>query len=273
VAKINSINDLPKWFKLKNYDVIRDLSIKELKEQVLCRRMLLLDYPLDELLDIKADWSSDVDDDSENWVRIINGNVILEDYYTNFGSPLDDECLSSSDYIRGFTSTEAFYHSKKLRDKKLIAFQDGENSPVAYHSSILFGDYDLVRKQLLGLDSDQVSIKLDLGGCSDEELINDLRELLPKWRDELKISDPKKRMRKNDSFFRKIKNYRILPLLDLRIWEKINNVTIVQKILTLALYPNGEISEADFKTKVKDTEKKILRDNYKHITPLFPAKE
>ncbi|WP_228296038.1 DUF6387 family protein, partial [Klebsiella pneumoniae] len=79
-------------------------------------------------------------------------------------------------------------------------------------------------------------ITLDLS-WPDEILLSDLAALLPIWRMDLerKSENSCKLSNSGSVIKKKIFDYKILPMLDLMEWAKINNATITNRVLSLAL--------------------------------------
>ncbi len=82
----------------------------------------------------------------------------------------------------------------------------------------------------------RVYTHFDLENSSDEEIIGSLRALLPVWRKEYGIKG-----RKQEAFglgkILKLVDYRILPMIDLLMWAKLNDVSLSNTILSRVLYP------------------------------------
>lgn len=274
MAKVKFINDLPPWFDLKNYDVIRGLSIDDIKVQLLARRTLLINDSLEGFSNMEAVIERyGVDGGVEQWLSIVDGKVILRQFPAINGYQNDELYLSFTGAVRGFSSPKAVYHTAKLVNKGVLAFEDRVNLREPYYTSEWCADYSLVQKNTFKSSVEHVTIDLDLAGHSDDELISHLKELLPRWRQELNTPKPKKRIGKSDDFFSRVKTNMIIPLLDLRIWEKIYNVKIDQNVLTLALYPKNPMTTDTFKNKVRDLEKQVLNDSYRHKAPIFTPKK
>ncbi|ELY7391621.1 hypothetical protein SOJ80_001816 [Cronobacter universalis] len=78
---------------------------------------------------------------------------------------------------------------------------------------------------------------------TDEEILRDLEKLLPVWRKELNIDPPEKK-RSWEYMRSKILSYRIIALMDLqeisRIYTTITKTRVPKRLISLALYPEGE---------------------------------
>jgi hypothetical protein len=83
----------------------------------------------------------------------------------------------------------------------------------------------------------------------DTEIIEQFKEFLPLYRQKLGIEPLKKRP--TEANLNKLYEYRILPYLDLRIWELENDVQIKRSVLATALYPDGAIGESGILKKVQ----------------------
>ncbi|MEM7998956.1 DUF6387 family protein, partial [Morganella morganii] len=92
-------------------------------------------------------------------------------------------------------------------------------------------------------DDEVINIKIDLG-YSDDIILNDLRKLIPIWRDELNVRTKNKQTVPSWEVTRKkIIEYSVFPLIDLKLWAKANNCTITNRVLAVTLFPLGEYGE------------------------------
>ena len=112
-----------------------------------------------------------------------------------------------------------------------------------------------MRAVVLGTNESRVYTFFDLESSSDDEIIGSLRALLPVWRKEYVIKG-----RKQEAFglgkILKLVDYRILPMIDLLMWAKLNDVSLSNTILSRVLYPKLT-DEVRGDEQLKDTDRPI----------------
>ncbi|CDH23231.1 DUF6387 family protein [Xenorhabdus bovienii] len=109
----------------------------------------------------------------------------------------------------------------------------------------------------LELDS-TIVIQLDLD-VDDSLIIDSVKRLLPIWRKDLGIEPLEKPISSSWEVLRnKILNYKIIPLLDLLIWEKKTKNKITNGVLAVTLYPDGEFDSINIAQTIKPFLEKIL---------------
>ncbi len=247
--KINSKKDLPKSFKLENYDALESLSDKDLFRQLYWRHADL-EFPNDEYPEF--------------------GMEVCADYPMNdsLGDPFKEIKPSAS-----FTKKQEEYKRKDKPDLLKLSYGEGIKPFMRFELSVLgkmesqngyfkgmpiaVGEDELgdlfkednglfwagMREpvNLLSDIMEHVVITVDVRNCRDADLINTFKELLPLWRKELNFPEPPKPVSGGwESIRRKILDYKIIPLIDLISWERGTNSKISLGVLNVALFPNGE---------------------------------
>lgn len=95
---------------------------------------------------------------------------------------------------------------------------------------------------------------------SDDQILDELKVLLPSLRESLKADKVRKTFKPSD--IQKVRNYRVLPLIDLLFWSKLENVKIKQSVLSKCLFPNGEKGEEDFRKTIIPFAEKVSNRRY-----------
>lgn len=112
-----------------------------------------------------------------------------------------------------------------------------------------------MRAVFMRTNESRVYTHFDLENSSDEEIIGSLRALLPVWRKEYGIKG-----RKQEAFglgkILKLVDYRILPMIDLLMWAKLNDVFLSNTIISRVLYPKLT-DEVRGDEQLKDTDRPI----------------
>lgn len=94
-------------------------------------------------------------------------------------------------------------------------------------------------------DDYEIRVCIDLDR-TDQEILDDLSRLLPAWRKRLSeiTGQDLTTGAGSHSMLGKVRSYRLIPLLDLKLWEKAEDVSIPHRVLVQALYPRGELGES-----------------------------
>jgi len=273
-------DDLPKWFNLKNYDCIAELSTSEIKKQVRFRTDLI-DSAKRAYDENETDDNGDLYlfeyEEGKRYEQITNGNVVLIDFENIEMERIHKEIAIANgrDYKRidyrlprtqtvsGYTTVEAYFHSLSLMDEDLIK-DDGKY--IAFKEELLSADVNITDKLFDAYcSSGFAAINIHLEGYTDKEIIADIIKLLPEWRKCLGIEEPCGISYSKELDYKKIVSYRIIPLLDLLLHEKINNKKFPLRVLATALYPKGEKGENELKQTVIPLALRITSDNYRHL--------
>ncbi len=90
--------------------------------------------------------------------------------------------------------------------------------------------------------NDHVLCNVDLAGFSDAELIAHFQKSLVEWRELLGVPEPERKV-STPRIIGKLKEFRIIPLLDLFIWEIENDAKIKKSTLSILLFPDGGSGE------------------------------
>ncbi|EOV9570223.1 DUF6387 family protein [Cronobacter turicensis] len=119
----------------------------------------------------------------------------------------------------------------------------GEELTVLSNESVSAIAPELMRKPHSGEDfSYAMYMAIDIKK-TDEEILSDLEKLLPVWRKELNIDPPEKK-RSWEYMRNKILSYRIIALMDLleivKIYTALTDIRVPKRLISLALYPEGE---------------------------------
>jgi hypothetical protein len=253
---IKSKIDLPTWFKLNNYDSVTLLSDNDLTDQIAYRASLLtyLDYGFTKDSDF-TDLHSRL-----KWALITKGNPIVSEV---FQLTHDDELVPAMPWTNAVKPLKAlnaitFTHTL-IKEDRLIANKE-RLTPIDYSAySEYFDLVDLNNNHRLA------HMVINLNENSDKTILSDIKKLLPHWREVLEINEPTENIYSKPSHFKKIVDYKIIPLLDLKIWSLLEDKKIPHRVLTVALYPNGEKGETELKQTVLPFTEIILSDDYRLI--------
>ena len=231
---------LNEWFNLDNYDILTTLTIERIKEELFNR--IILFYGVLNL----DDKSLDGTDYYKYYENIISGNPLT----TTKGSIFDDEMLSENDLtedaitvkkkIMEFSSTGVQvlfkFHLQSLcceqLDEKKLVYEDGQLK---------------IRKSAVGelvTSGERPDISsffmIDINNYTDEEILHSIKELLPKIRKELDIQPTTIQVdRFSDKVIQKIIDYKIIAIIDLCAWAKLNKYPFSYEELARIIFPIG----------------------------------
>lgn len=105
---------------------------------------------------------------------------------------------------------------------------------------------------------------VDLASFSDAELVAHFQKSLVEWRQLLGVPEPERKV-STPSTIQKLKAFRIIPLLDLLIWELENDVKIKKSILAGLLFHDFENGNAELesgKGKIMRFLDKVMASNF-----------
>ncbi|KID40471.1 hypothetical protein QT16_01280 [Pseudoalteromonas distincta] len=235
LKRIKSRKDIP-WFDINNYDYIRNIDDIALLEEVIMRTCIY---------EHAGEGRIDKSGNSFIWSEILNGQPDTEQSFNN--EPFDPKISQRSELkqqqLKVLSSNEAVnpvpcamldhYHSrlKEKENQQKLSAKDNEQEIIKFSYSDFMGDSSIICN--IGLDN-----------YTDDEILMALKHHLPLWRKDLNISEPKKRFIK-PAEIEKIRDYRIIPFLDLMIWERDMDVTISKSVMATCVFPDGEIGEVD----------------------------
>tara|TARA_R110000751_G_scaffold307192_2_gene427676 strand:- start:3729 stop:4529 length:801 start_codon:yes stop_codon:yes gene_type:complete len=233
LKRIKSRKEIP-WFDINNYDYIREIDDVALLEEVIMRTCMY---------DQAAKGSISESYDSFIWSEILNGQPNTELSFCNESSETktSERSVLKLQKLKVLSSNEAVFPIPcnmlehcylKLKDKeqKLLT-KNHEQEIIKFSYSDFMCDSSIICN--IGLDN-----------YTDDEILIALKHHLPLWRKDLNISEPKKRFIK-PAEIEKIRDYRIIPFLDLMIWERDTDVTISKSVMATCVFPDGEIGEVD----------------------------
>lgn len=112
--------------------------------------------------------------------------------------------------------------------------------------------------------NDHMLCNVDLAGFNDAELVAHFQKSLVEWRKILGVPEPERKV-STPSTIQKLKAFRIIPLLDLLIWELDNNVKIKKSILAGLLFHDFENGNAELesgKGKIMRFLDKVMASNF-----------
>lgn len=209
--------------------------------------------PISSLLDDISDsepgvfdkiWPTSIDEVINSYERLESMNLIE-------GEPENIEDIFLEFSKKNFDSSE----TNLVAMEEIISRQIKSNK--AQYESVL-SSFSKATK------SKDMLCSIDLAGFNDIELVTQFQKSLVEWRELLNVPEPEKRV-STPTTLGKLKEFRIIPLLDLMIWESKNNARIKKSTLAFLLFPCNEFCEDDLassKGKIKQFRKKVMSSNF-----------
>jgi 6-pyruvoyl-tetrahydropterin synthase len=108
-------------------------------------------------------------------------------------------------------------------------------------------------------NNSSISMKVNLKENNDKFILDRIKELLPKWREELNIEEPKSSMSISKVHVKKIIDYQVIPYLDLLVHQKIEGIKIPHRVIVEALFNEkiNSYTEIEFRQVILKFIKKI----------------
>ncbi len=281
---------LPDWFNLNAYHALLDINNESLVKEVTSRCYLyssehientVLFYNLEPLkrgeVLLEKDAIYDSDDIPEMVYSEITAigpdfiapgipRITIEQLPEPVELPKDKERLDGGDSIwpLNFISLQMANFWAEKHD----IFRPGEPGPDGY--SLIKTEYMLASVSA-HTKNGRIEATIDLDGSTDTEILEELRTLLPMWRKQLNLAEPAK----NEcgvvgpSTIKRIIEYRVIPMLDLMIWAKINGFEYSAEQLSRVLYPDMIVSAKHVNDTRKPFAMKFIDENYVDMINLW----
>ncbi len=264
IIKVESKKDLPKWFDIQNYNFNKGLSKPEILNQIHCRAELII-----QVSDvIKKNAHPEVIDslkDCSLWWQIIEGSPLIKSNIELENSHIDMDWLDKiginvkelnllgiqhSPAIKGIPASKALSIGQEIEQFNLVK-PLSDDSPLKgilklYPSGFNEIDINKLKPALRCMQNvSEISVDINIADFSDAEILMQLGDLLPIWRKDTGLHNPKEKGLSKESNYKKIQEYQVIACLDLYMWQVFFGIKIPNRVLTVALFPNGEKGEKE----------------------------
>jgi len=106
---------------------------------------------------------------------------------------------------------------------------------------------------------------MDLKNNSNQTILEELETLLTRWRKELDYGPEPKHGLITPAKLKKLKTYKIIPLMDLLIWAEHEHILLPKRILAEVLFPNGDgLDEEGMKNKAFPLLKQVVDGDFRN---------
>lgn len=267
--QIKNKHDLPSWFKLDNYDELNTIDDHELCYQVELRRYMLelIEEDKNGIAHYLQANSQEIDwEDGELFKQLFNSKVLLDYPSDMLVAPAqlpDDLKLFKTRSISGLNNMEVFLNTAELISENVIKFTN--DNEMFFTGNAPYTDFSFINTWINQNEQNNTGIatvNIDLANYTNEEILFDLKSTLEIWRRQLDAPSPNHQIAKQLEI-KNIKDNRIIPRLDLMVWEQLENKQIISSVLAVVLYPNGEKGEIYLKQTMPKHLKNMTNNSYR----------
>ncbi|ECI4153385.1 hypothetical protein HAY47_004592 [Salmonella enterica] len=236
-----------RWFSLRNYDVLHEITVNDLSDEI-NRRASLLRYDFDYGNDTRRLRYLEYE------ARILAGNPLLVSSTIKAPptarkiNPLTDASL----HVRHITVADIGRYEARLRELDLLRRGNASSGPASKEDG---------RRRLTDIDElnadHPLYLWLNIALLTDEEVVEHVKRMLPRWRKEYGTAEPAiNTFRFGLSTVKKLIHLRIIPMLDLMLWEKRNDARISYEQMSRLLYPDDS-NVIRGGAQIKDTDRPL----------------
>ena len=225
---------LEAWFDVERYEAIEKLTLQqfyvEVERRILAYRMLLSRNTIPTFNRLMLD-------DYRN--KILSGEI----FFSGDTATLGHE-LARTYAVNPTTRSHAQFYAKTL------ALTEATPELSALSESEFLSEY-LKETSLNNLS--RITVDIHLEEASTEEIIEHLKVLIPQWKRQLKMKSPAPReYRFGESTFRKIIEYRLIPMMDLIFWGEDNGIKIPLSLISSLLHEDSDNDRDEGMLKATD---------------------
>lgn len=270
------------WFKLSNYDVLQEITVNDLKREVIAR-LEMAEHNFAVEID-ESDWMyRQIHLDNET--KILSGQPLLasqrdkpapvygKDYPLR--QAVENPLADAKRHIRHMTVFDVAKYAHRLSDIKILTRVGPNDSGALSPKSANVGQWRLTDIEKLNSYT-PLYLELNLRALTDEEVIEHMKRMLPEWRRTHDLPEPQARAsRFGISTIKKLINFQTIPMLDLLFWAKRENVKISYEMLARLLHPDSSESIRGG-SNIKDTDKpfadKVLNREFEKAFNVYLSK-
>ncbi|HDF2363971.1 TPA: hypothetical protein PC505_000972 [Morganella morganii] len=261
------------WFSLENYNFVLDLSLDGFVDELELRGLLFSlvedcnpnDY--DEYkIKIERIFNGDPnivipnEEEKENaeFIEVVDKNITsLKSIYGELPS------ISSDLGVSPITFTELTMYSYAAVKQGFFK-EDGNGTYIKTNAMLASVDGNL------DCLSSSVLVGIDLDGATDDEIIASISKLLPLWRAQLSLPEKEHVAPKRIGVktLQKLISNRVIPILDLLLWERINNKSVSNPMLSLLVFNDDPKDTQAIKESIKPFALEVMSDKYTRLLRL-----
>ncbi|MBC8948944.1 DUF6387 family protein [Xenorhabdus sp. TS4] len=266
------------WFSLDNYAFLNDLTLEDLIEELELRAFLFIlieDYEDSEYYEYEIKFerifSGDPNITIPNQEEKENEETI--DYINSQAPSLINlhgelPSLPSRNGVSPITFSELAMYSFASIDQNFFKI-DEEDTYIKTNAmlSSVTGNLDCFNNLVLTW--------IDLDDATDDEIITSLTQLLPLWRDQLSLPEQGhvSQKRVGVKTLQKLISNRVLPILDLLLWEAMNGKNVTNPMISLLVFEDDPKDTQAIKESIKPFALESMSDKYTRLLRLYINKD
>lgn len=268
---VKSVQDLPEWFRIEQYQVFENLSDQELIEQLEMRVLTLND-------------TDHISLDGEFYYAGIKEHPLLDQEACH--KSIVEFCEAEGDTIKEpdwldsrksenksngliLPRTESvipldlqYAHYLGMCAKQYLEVTEDKVAEEQVFPNTSFADMDISISAIM--PGEEVGLFIDLNQ-SDDVILSDLKHLLPGFRKLLNRAEPAKG-KYTPSVKDRILEHKVMAFIDLKIWEKEESKDITYGVMSRALFPessqDGSKGEEYIRLTVKKWFDRVMEDGF-----------
>ncbi|EIN1747143.1 hypothetical protein WDN15_000824 [Salmonella enterica] len=263
------------WFDLNNYNFINKLTLSEFIQELEWREFLYRNVNEDSLIfddeyevkyqrifsgDPNLDVTNEEEKEISEFIKSVNAQgPSLRTMYGELPK------LSSSLGVSPITFTELSMYGYSAIDQGF--FKRDEEYFYIKPEAMLAS----VTGNLKKCFTDMVLLSVNLDDATDEEILVSMRKLLPLWRKQLELPEhahvaPKKIGVKT---LQKLITNRVLPILDLIIWEKRFDKMVTNPMIGVLVFNDDPKDTQSIKETIKPFALEVMTEEYTRLLRLY----
>ena len=281
VKQISFKSEMPKWFDVKKYAFVNDLSDKELLRELGIRWIInqqaqAIHKTPEVIQHFERSFIGEAWEEIQGVGRISDKDIASIFYFnptdkknfppdskiaaTVFENGIGVRALSVWDFIaEGRSMTEKLNMSVENPRRKTFELVETSYGELASSSS-----FAAANRHFPQLNS-QMQIAVDLS-YDDKQIIDSITALLPVWREHKRRlgvfaeNPPKMSPNPSDTTLKKVREYNLLAYIDLMIWSALSGSKIRNKVIEHLLYPGTShlLGERHVQTVLAPLYKKLM---------------
>lgn len=233
--RISKKSDLPKWFKLADYEIYKDMKDDDITYQLYCRcnAMLVNEYKGDNFFGEiirNGIYGNEPEEVTAAWEKVDFDKSL----YLSKGSAVSP--LSVRD-LRFMSQDLASEKNININERTDNDFKDRFLHVSALNTASVFFDGFYCKINIMK---------------HDDIILGELKDLLKSWREKLDFAEPEPLIKNSWDVIRgKIIDYNAIPLIDLMLWEMATGHKITTGVLAVTLFPEGEYDSIQINQTIK----------------------
>ncbi|MGJ3354346.1 DUF6387 family protein [Providencia sp. Je.9.19] len=262
------------WFSLDNYAFLEDLTLENLIEELILRNFLFTlieDYE-----------SSDYDEYEIKFERIFNGDPNIT---------ISNQEEREADEVIEYVNSQIPSLRNLYGELPSLPSKNGV-SPITF-SELTMYSYAAIEQGFFKIDEEDTYIKsnamlasvtgnldcfnnlvltwINLDDATDDEIITSLTQLLPLWREELSLPEQEHVSQKRIGIktLHKLISNRVIPILDLLLWEKMNGKNVTNPMISLLVFNDDPKDTQAIKESIKPFALEAMSGKYTRLLELY----